>query len=76
MKIGRIIQRRACLPPYLKGLRRATLCCLIAIGAESHPFSPAAPLPLLPLHFWLHVLLDRQNPKATHRGEFHAAKRR
>lgn len=43
MKIARIIQRRACLLPYLKGLRRATSCCLIAIGLKNHPFLRPAP---------------------------------
>lgn len=69
MKIGGIFQGRACLLPYLKRRRRPTLCCLIAIGLKIHPFLRPPLYPQLPLHFWLHVLLDRQNPKATYRGE-------
>lgn len=41
------------------------------------PFISAAVLVLvlqLPLHFWLHVLLDHRNPKATYCCEFHAMK--
>lgn len=69
MKIGHIIQRCACLLPYLKA---STLCYIMLLDrnrSENPSISPAAPCPQLPLHFWLHVLLDRQNPEAPHCGE-------
>lgn len=49
---------------------------LIIISIKAHSFLHQSLLLDLqqPVHFWLHVLLDHQNPKANYCGEFHAMK--
>lgn len=77
MKIGHIIQRCACLLPYLKGgRRRATLCCLIAIGLKTHPFLRP---PRVRSFLFISGSMCCSIAKIQRRliaGKFHAAKRR
>ncbi len=73
-KIGRIIQCSSCLLSYLK-----SLCYIMLHDHNNHknPFISTSVLFLVlqqPVHFWLHVLLDHQNPKATYCREFCAMK--
>lgn len=74
MKIGCVIQRSDNLISYLK---RLYYIILYYCNKQKNSFPPTTVLFLdqqQAVHFWLHVLLDHQNPKATYCREFHAMK--